>query len=189
MAPMRDPEAATLLGGSAKAATASRSAPRSWKKIAAGVFGALALGGGVGALVKARTPAASGNTDLVATAARPAAALPEFLKDLTADEVSYCACGVDAAEKTTACCAVEAWSDPKDCYDYCGCVCTGTGSNADWLPLAPSTAPTTAKPSSRPTAEPTPHPSKLPLPAPTPTPTTFPHPQPTSMPVPVSYGV
>ena len=100
MAQMVDPEAATLLGGPTK--VVPKPYPR-WL-VAGAAAGALALGGGLGLVMKRSAVAPP---SLAAVATKPVVGdLPEFLKDLTADEVTYCECGSSAEEQTTACCAV-----------------------------------------------------------------------------------
>ena len=155
---------------------------RRWLVVGAVGCAALVLGAGV-ALVSTRGGApAEAQQAALATATAALPPLPDFIKDLTADEVTYCSCESDGGHLTTACCKAEAWADPKDCFDYCGCVCTG--GDEDWLPLTPTVEPTTAKPSAAPSAVPVPKPTGMPQPQPTPVPSAVPIPKPTGMPIP-----
>ncbi|KAK7241880.1 hypothetical protein SO694_00019343 [Aureococcus anophagefferens] len=177
-----DEEASLLVGG--EKAPAPQTAAPSYRRWVAGgaVAGAALLG--AGAYVSSRG-AAPASAALAATAAAlPKGAVPDFLTDLTADEVSYCNCETESEDLTTACCQVEAWASPLACYEYCGCVCTGEGEAADWLPLTPSAAPSTAKPSPVPSSVPISKPTGLPVPAPTPLPSAVPISQPTGVPIP-----
>ncbi|KAH8056629.1 hypothetical protein JL722_7468 [Aureococcus anophagefferens] len=183
----------------------SSSSKRSW--LIAGVAGvaALAVGGvalasrGAGSADALAERAAAGGVPAAALVASSLPPLPDFIKDLTADEVEFCNCESESGHLTTACCKVEVWADPKDCYDYCGCVCTGDGEAAEWLPLTPSAAPSTAKPQPTgvpipsptpvPSSAPEPKPTGAPIPAPTPLPSGVPEPAPTSQPMPIPTRV
>ena len=176
-----DEEASLLVGEKAPAPQTAAPSYRRWVAGGAVAGGALL---GAGAYVSSRG-AAPASAALAATAAAlPKGAVPDFLTDLTADEVSYCNCETESEHLTTACCQVEAWASPLACYEYCGCVCTGEGEAAEWLPLTPSAAPSTAKPSPAPSSVPISKPTGLPVPAPTPLPSAVPISQPTGVPIP-----